>query len=240
MNQPTANRFAAAGMAGAAALAIAGFTALGSIFEYPQILKEPTAHILASYREHHAAISGWFLVLVVSAALLAPVGVLLGRAASGRAGSWIAAIGIAAATVQVVGLSRWVLFVPGISADALVPAQAADARHRFELLHTWLGTVIGETIGYALTATFTVLVVRAVTRALAPRWMVGLGYLSAALIATGVLIPVGLEPASLTNFAGYVAWCVWLIAMAVVLWRRSAPVAQGVQAEELVDHVGRG
>ena len=63
------------------------------------------------------------------------------------------------------------------------------------------------------------LITLAVTRAVAPRWMAYLGYLSAALIATGVLIPLGLEAASLTNFAGYVAWCLWLIAMAVYLWR---------------------
>jgi hypothetical protein len=105
--------------------------------------------------------------------------------------------------------------VPGLSADALVPAKAADARHTFELLHTWLGEIIGETVGYALTATFTILVVRA----LASGWLAVLGYVSAALIATGVLIPLGLEVASLSNFAGYVAWCLWLIAMAVVLWR---------------------
>ena len=61
--------------------------------------------------------------------------------------------------MQVIGLSRWVLFVPRISDDALVPAHTADAHHTFELLHTWLGKALGETIGYALTATFTVLVV---------------------------------------------------------------------------------
>jgi hypothetical protein len=44
---------------------------------------------------------------------------------------------------------------------------------------------------------------------------------SAALIATGVVIPLGVEAASLTNFTGYVAWCLWLIAMAVALWRTS-------------------
>ena len=44
------------------------------------------------------------------------------------------------------------------------------------------------------------------------------GYASAALIATGVVIPI-VEGASLTNFAGYVLWCLWLIAMSVVLWR---------------------
>jgi hypothetical protein len=32
------------------------------------------------------------------------------------------------------------------------------------------------------------------------------------------VIPV-VEAASLTNFAGYVAWCFWLLAVAVVLFR---------------------
>ena len=63
------------------------------------------------------------------------------------------------------------------------------------------------------------LITLALTRAIAPRWMTYLGYVSAALIATGVVIPFGLEAATLTNFAGYVAWCLWLLAMAVFLWR---------------------
>ena len=215
----TTRRLAAAAIATAALLAIAGFTALGSVFEYPQILKEPTADILELYRQHQGAVMAWFVVLMLSAALLAPAGILLGRLAGGSQGRWIARLGVVAAAVQVVGLSRWVLLVPGISRDATDPARTADAHHSFELVHTWLGTILGETIGYALTAAFTVLVTLAVTRAVAPRWMAYLGYLAAALIATGVLIPLGLEAASLTNFAGYVAWCLWLLAMAVYLWR---------------------
>ena len=156
MNMRTTRRVAAAAMASASLLAIAGFTALGSVFDYPQILESPTAEILASYRQHQAAITAWFLVLIASAALLAPIGVLLGRIAGERLGRWIAGTGIAAATVQVIGLSRWVLLIPGVSEDATVPSHTADAHRTFELLHTWLGTVIGETIGYALTATFTV------------------------------------------------------------------------------------
>jgi hypothetical protein len=156
--------------------------------------------------------------------LLAPVGVLLGRIAGGRIGAWIAGVGIAAATVQVVGLSRWVLLVPGVSGDAAVPSRTADAHHTFDLLHTWLGTVLGETVGYALTAVFTALVVMAITRKVAGRWMTSIGYASAGLIATGVVIPLGLDAASLTNFAGYVAWCLWLVAMAVSRWRFRALV----------------
>ena len=76
-----------------------------------------------------------------------------------------------------------------------------------------------------------VLVVLAITRVIAPRWLTVVGYLSAGLIATGVVIPLGVDAASLTNFVGYVAWCLWLLAMAVTLWRSpaqvDAPVAVG-------------
>jgi hypothetical protein len=108
--------------------------------------------------------------------------------------------------------------VPGISEDALDPAQRADAEDRFELIHVILGKGIGETLGYAFTAAFTVLVVVALRRWVLPAWLAVTGYVAAGLIATGVVIPV-VEPAGLTNFAGYVVWCAWLIAVSVVLVR---------------------
>ena len=211
-------RLAGAALALASLLAIAGFTVLGSVFEYPQILDEPTADVLALFREHQGAVVTWFLVLVVSAALMAPAGVWLGRLTGGTLGRWIAAVGIAAAVVQVLGLQRWATLVPGISQDALDPARRAAAEDRFELWHNVLGKAIGETLGYALTATFTVLVVIALRRTILPRWLGVIGFASAALIATGVVIPL-IDAASLSNFAGYVAWCGWLIAVAVVLFR---------------------
>jgi hypothetical protein len=214
----TTARRAGAALALASGLAIAGFTILGSVFEYPQILEEPTADILALFHEHRGVVMGWFLVLAISAALMAPAGIWLGRIAGGRLGRWIAGVGIAAATVQVVGLQRWVTLVPGISDDALDPALRADAEDRFELWHTVLGKALGETLGYALTATFTILVVFALSRTVLPRWLALTGYAAAVLIVTGVVIPV-IETASLTNFAGYVAWCAWLLAVAVVLFR---------------------
>ncbi len=227
----TSARRAGAALGLASALAVAGFTALGSVFEYPQILAEPTADILALFREHQGAVTSWFLVLAVSAGLIAPAGVWLGRAAGGRLGRWIAGVGIAAATVQVVGLQRWVTLVPGISADALDPALRADAERRFELWHTLLGTAIGETLGYALTATFTVLVVLALGRNVLPRWLVYVGHVAAALIATGVVVPL-VEVASLTNFAGYVVWCAWLLAVAWVLLRLPARAGASAPVRE--------
>jgi len=217
IDRVTARR-AGAALALASGLAIAGFTVLGSVFEYPQILEEPTADILALFREHQGTVMGWFLVLAVSAALMAPAGIWLGQIAGGRLGRWIAGVGIAAATVQVVGLQRWVTLVPGISDDALDPALRANAEERFELWHTVLGKAIGETLGYVLTATFTVLVVVALSRTILPRWLAIVGLVASGLIATGVVVPL-VEAASLTNFAGYVVWCAWLLAVAFLLVR---------------------
>ena len=64
VNATTTHRLAAAAMAGAATLAIAGFTALGSIFDYPKILKEPTAEILAQFREPRSTNSSSSSMLV--------------------------------------------------------------------------------------------------------------------------------------------------------------------------------
>lgn len=217
----TTARLAATGLVLAALLAIAGFTALGAIFDYPQILHQPPGEILALFRQHQVAVVRWFGVLVLGAALMAPVGVWLGRLAGGGVGRAITWTGIAAATVQVVGLQRWLTLVPGISRDALDPGQSAAAEHRFELWHTVLGQVIGETLGYAATATFTVLVVLGLGRSVLPGWLSRVGFVAAALIATGVLVPL-IAAASLTNFVGYVLWCGWLLSVAAVLvgWSR--------------------
>jgi hypothetical protein len=214
-DRPTARR-AGAALALASGLGIAGFTVLGSVFEYPDILGQPTEDILALFRAHQTTVMTWFGILVLAAALMAPAGIWLGRLAGGTLGRWITCVGIAAAVVQVVGLQRWVTIVPGLADDALDPAQRADAEDRFELFHTLLGTAIGETLGYALTATFTVLVVVALRRSVLPTWLAVTGYVAAGLIATGVVIPL-VEAADLTNFVGYVLWCAWVLVVAAYL-----------------------
>jgi hypothetical protein len=215
-------RIAAVSLALASLLAIAGFTVLGIVFQYPQILEEPTGDVLELFRANQTAVTSWFLVLVVSAALMAPAGIALGRLVGGPLGRWIAVVGMGAATVQVVGLQRWVTLVPGIAKDALNPAARGDAEERFELWHLVLGKIVGETIGYALTAIFTVLVVHALRGTVLPRWAAIIGYTAAALIATGIAVPL-VPAASLTNFAGYVAWCAWLLLVSWLLLRRTAP-----------------
>jgi Domain of unknown function (DUF4386) len=225
-------KLTAALLVAAAVLSDLAFTALGAVFNYPDVLKEPVDDVLAAFRDDQGVVTFWFTVLVVSAALFAPIAVGVGRLSAHPAMRLAVPAGVAAAVVQVVGLARWPLLVPGFAADAAStdPTVAALARDHFSTAHTLLGTVIGETFGYFLTATWTILVLVALHRRLAGRWFTVLGGTSAVLVLAGVLSPLGLPVVGLANFAGYVLWSVWLIAFAVVLARRprSTPLAPGL------------
>ena len=207
----------------AAVLANVAFTALGSIFNYPDVLDEPAGQVLASFREHEGAVSAWFTVLALSAALLAPIAIGVGRLSSARAMRIAVPVGIAAATVQVIGLLRWPILVPGYAADAA--NGSAGARDAFTTASDILGTALGETLGYLLTATWTMLVIVALGRRYAGRWFAVLGAASAGLVLAGVLSPLSLPVIDTANFLGYVLWSVWLIAFAVAILVRERRVA---------------
>jgi len=206
----------------AAVLANVAFTALGSIFNYPDVLDEPAGDVLASFREHEGAVSAWFTVLALSAALLAPIAIGVGRLSSARAMRLAVWVGIAAAIVQVIGLMRWPILVPGYAANG-----DSDA---FTTASDILGTAIGETIGYVLTALWTVLVITAIGRWFAGRWFAALGVASAALVFVGVFSPLGLPVIDTANFFGYVLWSLWLIAFGVVLLVRERQPARAAAA----------
>jgi hypothetical protein len=210
-----------------AVLANVGFTALGSIFNYPDVLDEPAGQVLASFRDHQGAVSAWFSVLALSAALLAPIAIGVGRLSSSRAMRIAVRVGIAAAAVQVVGLLRWPILVPGYASDAASGSAgvAAAARDSFTTASNLLGTAIGETFGYLLTATWTALVIVALGRRFAGRWFGVLGAASAGLVLVGVLSPLDLPVVDTANFVGYVLWSIWLIAFGVVVLVRERRAA---------------
>lgn len=223
LNHPTGSVRLAAGLLVAGAVgANAAFLGLGSTFEYPDVLQLPTTEIVARFDATRPTTMAWFALLTVSAGVLGPAAVLLRRAGRGAAARWSAVAGVAAAVVQVIGLSRWLVLVPGMTDRALDPtasaAERADALDTFHTAHTWLGTALGETAGYAFTATWTILILAALRHL--PRWVRAVGAGSAALIASGVLIPLDVPGTDLANFVGYVLWSVWLVALAVCLVRR--------------------
>ena len=209
----------------AAVLANVAFTALGSLFNYPDVLDEPAGKVLAAFRDDQNAVSGWFSVLALSAAMLAPIAIGVGRLSSQRAMRIAVPIGIAAAAVQVIGLLRWPLLVPGYAAHAAStdPATASGAGDSFDTANQVLGTVIGESLGYLLTAAWTLLVIVALRRSFAGRWFGLVGSVSAVAVFAGVLSPLELPIIDTATFAGYVLWTLWLVSFGVLLLVRRSP-----------------
>jgi hypothetical protein len=218
------NRKLTAGLLIAAALLGTGaFTALGSVFNYPDVLKEPPAEVLADFRAHQGAVSAGFALLALAAALFAPIAVGVGRLSRHRAMRIAVPVGVAAAVVQVAGLVRWPLLVPGWAADAANgdPAMVAGATDAFDTANRILGNLIGESFGYVLTAAWTLLVLVALRGRWAGRWFTVLGSVSAVLVLAGVLSPLDLPIIDTANFAGYVLWTLWLISFGVLLLVRT-------------------
>ena len=137
-------RRTAALMVAAAVLLNVAFTGLGAVFDYPDVLKHPAGEVLAAFRASPLPVTSWFLVLALGAAMLAPVAVGVGRLSASRAMRIAVPVGIAAAAVQVIGLLRWPLLVPGWAASGDESA--------FATANLVLGNLIGETGGYLLTA----------------------------------------------------------------------------------------
>ncbi len=200
-----------------AVLANVAFTGLGSIFHYPDILQTPTEEIFEQFASHQGAIIFWFLLLAIGAGLLAPIAILLARLFPGRWSRLTMWLGIAAAVVQVIGLLRWPLLVPEIIADG-------DAA-RFEYFHNFLGTIVGETLGYLFTGLWTILLLKGLGSKFAGVWFIWFGNIAAGLILLGVLVPLGVPGTDLANFVGYVLWSLWLIAFAVLLFRKNTLIS---------------
>ncbi|GAA3075520.1 DUF4386 family protein [Streptosporangium carneum] len=193
------------------------FVGLGSAFGYPGVLTQPSALVLARFAAAQAEITAWFLLLAFGAGALVPAAVLLGRRLpNGRAATLSVHVGVLAGTVQVLGLLRWPFAVPAL-------AHAGDrgtAETVFAALNGYLGTGVGETLGYLLTAAWTVLVLAALPGP--PRWLVALGAGSALAIAAGMLVPLGLPGTDAVNFAGYLAWSGWALCLALLPGRFTA------------------
>ncbi len=213
----------------AAVLANVAFTALGSIFNYPDVLDEPAGEVLASFRDHEGAVSAWFSVLALSAALLAPIAIGVGRLSAARAdadrrvgrdrrrrraGHRPAALADPRARLRVRrrqrrrrGRRRRPRRVHdrerhprhGHRRDARLPAHRHVDRARRRRARARASPGAGSSV---------------------------LGGAAAALVLVGVLSPLDLPVVDTANFLGYVLWSVWLIAFGVVILVRERRVAR--------------
>jgi hypothetical protein len=216
------------------------FTLLQMQFEYPDILRQPTADVLTKFQAGGTGLIAVWYVLSLTAVLFIPIVVLFHHVLAGQKASAALSVattfGVVAGIVQTLGLLRWPFLVPHLAQAYLAPgaseAQRAAAALVFEAFHRYAGMAVGEHLGYLSTSLWTFLVALLMIRSpLFGRWLGASGMVLALGIVTGLLEPAGWELAGAINAISYLAWALWMIVVGVVLLVRRtdpAPVARPV------------
>ena len=208
----------------------ATFALLGMRFDYPDILRRPTAEILERFRAGGSSLILLWWTFMLSGLLLIVGAVLLGQVLGF---GWIVpvatTIGVLAGLVQMLGLLRWVYFVPALArayADpTLTPEQREVHAAVFRALNQYLGVGVGEHLGYLFTGIWSLLIGIAVIGdgTTLPVWVGWPGIVIGAGLVVGSAEFLGPNEERGWGLAGaaipllYIAWSLWLLAMGIAL-----------------------
>ena len=209
----------------------AAFALLAARFDYPDILREPTAEVLAKFRAGGTSLVLLWWAFALTAVLMVPLVVLLSSAIGDADASLVATattVGVLAAVVQFLGLIRWPFLVPYLARTAADPAASPARREAvdivFQSFNRYLGVAVGEHLGYLLTGAWTTLTGIALTQTTAaPTWVGVLGIVIGPVLMlcslefVGRHEPAGWKLAERLTPITYIAWSLWLIATGVAL-----------------------
>jgi hypothetical protein len=209
----------------------AAFALLAARFDYPDILRRPTAEVLSRFRAGGTPLVLTWWAFALTALLMVPLVVLLSRAIGDADPTLIAVattVGVLAALVQFLGLIRWPFLVPYLARTAAEP-DASEARREavdvvFQAFNRYLGVAVGEHLGYGLTGAWTTLAGVALTGTAAVPGAIGIAGIAigpvlmlCSLEFVGGHEPGGWKPAERLTPIAYVAWSLWLIATGIAL-----------------------
>ena len=121
------------------------FTLLTVTFEYPDILREPTDHILRQFDAGGSGLVAIWYGFMLTAVLFVPVAVLVHKVLARQDTPYMAVattFGVVAGVVQFLGLSRWPFLVPYLADTYLDPASSEATREAVAVAFHTLSTII--------------------------------------------------------------------------------------------------
>jgi hypothetical protein len=207
------------------------FTLLAARFDYPDILRRPSAEVLSKFRAGGTPLLLMWWAFTLTALLMVPLVVLLAHAIDDADATLLGVatlVGVLAAVVQFLGLVRWPFLVPYLARVAAEPDASATRREAvdivFQSFNRYLGVAVGEHLGYLLTGAWTTLSGVALTQTSAvPGWLgvpgivIGPILMLCSLEFVGKHEPSGWKLAERLTPVTYIAWSVWLMAIGVAL-----------------------
>src|SRR5215217_1703460 len=207
------------------------FGMLAARFDYPDVVRRPTAEVLAAFGAGGTRLVLTWWAFALTAVAMVPLVVVLSGAlgdVDATLRSLTTTVGVLAAAVQFLGLVRWPFLVPYLAREAADPA-ASEARREavdvtFQAFNRYLGVAVGEHLGCALTGAWTLLAGVALTQTeAAPAWtgvpalVIGPLLMLCALEFVGGHEPHGWNVAERLTPPAYVAWSLWLMVTGVAL-----------------------
>jgi hypothetical protein len=204
---------------------VISWTGLILRFEYPDVLRQSVDVILQSYHEGGVALRIYWAGMVLSSLLMIPIVMLLYR--TNRSLSLVAAgIGLGSAIFHILGFSRWLFTVDYLAAqyvgnESLTLAQQESIELMFQVLHSYVGVTIGETLGFVTMGVWAILTAIALYQAgYLPKWAAYLSDVSGLGILAGVLEWTGWHAAVEVNAYAYQLWILILACLGVYFIRR--------------------
>lgn len=207
----------------------AAFGMLSAVFEFPDILRRPGTEVLEKYAENASVVRPTYWLLGMTGLVLIGISVELGRfltpIAEGPA-RLVSGFGVATGIFWSLGYTRWPVAVPFLS-DMYKSGDAAEKQRASELygmLNRYAGMTVGEHLGFIAMGVFAIALAIGLRRGnVGPRWFLPVGVFAGVLIAITSYEQYNPDVAALGALNGLAntVWFLWMIAIGVVLLRRS-------------------
>jgi hypothetical protein len=206
------------------------YTLLIMNFDYPDILRQPTAEILTKFQAGgDTLIYTWFAFAWVGLPMLFGA-IMLKQILTDEHAPFLetaTTLGVIGFIVQVVGLLRWVFVVPALARLYTDPAadsatQAAVAAV-FTAVHQYGGVILGEHMGQFLIILWMSMISGIMYKSkMFSKWVAVLGWVASAIyiLAQTELLATAIPTVPVIDWAGLVGsllWLVWMIVMGVYL-----------------------
>jgi hypothetical protein len=218
------------------------FSILGIIFDYPNILRQPTGQVLTLFKQGGSTLIATWYAFAIAPVVMILAAKLLQRVLNDEyknlapvAGTF----GVLAGVFQVLGLIRWVFVVPALANAYTDPisseASKASAIAVFQGFHQYAGVALGEHLGQLFTALWVAMISAAMLNSrVFKRWQGFVGIAIAALMFVGLVegfaTVASFDPGIfgvLTPIA-FILLSIWMISLGVVLLirrKQAIPVA---------------
>lgn len=202
------------------------YTLLIINFDYPDILRQPTAEILTRFQAGgNALIYTWLAFAWVGLPMLFGV-IMLKQILKDENAPFLeiaTTLGVIGFIVQVIGLLRWVFVVPVLARLYTAPgtdsATQAAVSAVFTAVHQYGGVILGEHMGQLLTILWMSMLSSIIYRSkMFSKWVAVLGWVASAvyLLAQTELLATAIPTFPVVDWAGLVGSLLWLAWMVVV------------------------